>query len=75
MTSEAVDVSGSERWCTVGDAALLVRRSPQTVRNWVRSGRLPVIRTQGGVRLMRPADVLRVAAAHAPHPEREGEIS
>lgn len=67
MTNEA---TSSEQWFTIGDAALLVGRSPQTVRGWTKSGRLPVIRTRGGVALIRPADALRVAAEHAPRAER-----
>jgi hypothetical protein len=70
MTHEATD---SEQWYTIGDTALLVERSPQTVRGWVRSGRLPAIRTRGGVRLIKPSDALRVASEHGPHPEHESD--
>ena len=36
--------------------------NPATVRNWADQGRLPVIRTAGGVRLFRRVDVENVLA-------------
>ena len=49
---------------TTGDASRETQGNvnPQTIRNWADSGRLPSIRTAGGVRLFRRADVKRVAA-------------
>ena len=36
--------------------------NPQTVRHWADTGRLPVMRTAGGVRLFRRRDVEKVLA-------------
>lgn len=41
---------------TVEQAASRAGRSPQTVRRWIRDGRLPA-RTEGGRRVIDPADL------------------
>lgn len=52
-----------ESFLTVGDAARIVAVVPATIRLWERSGKLPAVRTLGGVRLFHRADVERIAAA------------
>jgi excisionase family DNA binding protein len=47
---------------TVGDVAKVAAVSCSLVRWWDRSGKLPAIRTAGGVRLFDRADVERLAA-------------
>jgi excisionase family DNA binding protein len=47
---------------TVGDAAKVLRVGPDRVRDFERNGQLPAQRTNGGVRLFRKSDVLRLAA-------------
>jgi excisionase family DNA binding protein len=44
---------------TSGEAARLLGRSPDAVRLYERSHRLPAFRTAGGLRLFRRADVER----------------
>jgi len=50
---------------STADAAKLLGVVPDTVRLWNRSGRLPAMKTQGGIRLFRRDDVKRVAAERA----------
>lgn len=45
----------------VADAGRVLGVGPQRVRNLERDGRLPALRTVGGVRLFRRADVERLA--------------
>lgn len=53
----------------VREAARLVRRTPETVRRWVWSGRIPARKT--GNRLLLPrSDVLAVAGTTSSEPER-----
>lgn len=42
---------------TVGEAAKLLDRSTDTVRSYAANGKLPVIRTLGGLRLFERSDV------------------
>jgi molybdopterin-binding protein len=44
----------------MGDAADILGVSPDTIRRWSDSGRLPAIRSTGGQRLVSRADVARV---------------
>lgn len=45
----------------VGDAARIVRKSPETVRLWIRSGRLSAQATPGGVYIIQPDDLAKAA--------------
>lgn len=45
------------QFLSVGDAALRVGRSPETVRVWIRTGRLRSQRTVGGMHLLEADDV------------------
>jgi predicted site-specific integrase-resolvase len=55
------------------DAARLAGVSAQTVRNWTRSGRLAIaVETPGRVRLVRAADVLRIASQRDAHRRSSG---
>ncbi|QXC59966.1 BldC family transcriptional regulator [Aquihabitans sp. G128] len=47
---------------TPGEVALLFRVTPKTVTRWAEAGKLPAIRTLGGHRRFRVADVDRVRA-------------
>jgi excisionase family DNA binding protein len=47
---------------TVADAARLLGVVPATVRQMNRDGRLPAIRTEGGIRLFQRDDVLQLQA-------------
>ena len=46
-----------ENVLTVNDAAKVLERSGESVRVYERQGKLPAIRTAGGVRLFKQADV------------------
>jgi excisionase family DNA binding protein len=46
-----------DNFLTVNDAAKLLDRSGEAVRVYERQGKLPAIRTAGGVRLFKQADV------------------
>ncbi|HEY5488239.1 MAG TPA: TOBE domain-containing protein [Candidatus Limnocylindrales bacterium] len=46
----------------IGDAAEMLGVSVETVRRWAKDGRLLVVRTGGGQRLVTRADVARLAA-------------
>ena len=52
-----------------GEAARLLRVSPETVRLWTRHGRLPAMTTSNGVRILNRADVVALAEQRA----REGQ--
>lgn len=51
-----------ETLLSTGDAATLLQRSVDAVRMYERCGRLPALRTQGGLRLFRLSDVEKLAA-------------
>jgi molybdopterin-binding protein len=46
----------------LGEAAEILGISPDTVRRWTLNGRLPAERTPGGQRVVRRADVAKLAA-------------
>jgi hypothetical protein len=39
-----------------------VRRCPDTIRAWIRKGKLPVLELENGMKLLRPCDVDELAA-------------
>ena len=47
----------------MGEAAAILGVSPDTVRRWVDDGRLPAVRSSGGQRLVRRADVAHLLTA------------
>ena len=49
------------RYLLTNDAARLLNVSPQTIRLWERTGRLPAVKTTRGVRLFDRRDVERLA--------------
>jgi len=57
MTTQTVD-----ELLTAGDAAKIAEVSPDTIRNWSDNGRLPSVRTAGGVRLFERSAVDRVVS-------------
>jgi DNA-binding transcriptional MerR regulator len=50
---------------TVADVARKCGVTPASVRAWERLGKLPAMRTEGGVRLFRPEDVQRILRTRA----------
>ncbi len=44
-----------------GEAARVLKVSPQTVRLWERLGRIAAVKTSAGIRLFDPRDVARLA--------------
>ena len=50
-----------DKLLTVGDVARRLQVMPDTVRELERRGRLRALRTEGGVRLFRKADIERFA--------------
>jgi DNA-binding transcriptional MerR regulator len=60
----------STTFLTTLAAARLAERSPETIRAWERTGRLPAVRTTSGQRLFREADV-RAAVRNAMEGRRE----
>jgi excisionase family DNA binding protein len=51
----------TDEYLTTGDAARVLRVDPATVRMYERAGRLPALRTPGGLRLFARSDVERLA--------------
>jgi len=56
---ERKEVNVMDRFLTVADVARKLNLMPDTVRDLERRGRLKAIRTAGGLRLFRDADVER----------------
>jgi excisionase family DNA binding protein len=56
-----------EQFLTAADAARILGVVPATVRQMALSGRLPALRTEGGVRLFRRDDVERLKAERETH--------
>lgn len=50
-----------EELLSIGDAARLLDVSTSAVKQWSQTGKLPTMRTAGGIRLFRREDVERVA--------------
>jgi len=55
----------SERLLTPGEVAMLFRVDPKTVTRWAASGRISSIRTPGGHRRFREAEVRELLAGSA----------
>lgn len=55
---------------TVSEVAMALRVHHQTVRAWIRSGRVPAIRTPGGIGLRVTAQVLNRLLSEAPDTEK-----
>jgi hypothetical protein len=51
------DIPMEESFLTVNDVAKIIDRSGESVRLYGKSGKLPMLRTAGGVRLFRMSDV------------------
>lgn len=47
-------------WITVAEAALIAKRTPATIYNWIRHGRLYTATGTGGITLVRGDAVLEV---------------
>ena len=64
-----------ERWLTVAQAAEQLQVHPETVREWLRSGRLPgnLISRRGGWRI-RQSDVIRFLSGELGKP-LEGKLA
>jgi DNA-binding transcriptional MerR regulator len=60
----SMEAARLEFLCT-SDVAKIAHVTTDTVRLWNRIGRLPAIRTAGGVRLFRPDDVNRIITERA----------
>jgi excisionase family DNA binding protein len=75
---EIAAMSNPKLFHTVSSAARLMGVSGDSIRLWERSGRLPAIRTAGGVRLFAQADLERLARERAARreqrPEGRGEM-
>lgn len=54
--------TSNEQYLMVTDAARLLKRSSEMVRQYEKVGRLPAIKTANGHRLFRRSDVLKLAA-------------
>ncbi len=54
----------SERLLTPGEVAMLFRVDPKTVTRWAASGRISSIRTPGGHRRFREAEVRELLAGN-----------
>lgn len=52
-------MSSTPQTLTVKEAAVMLRRSPETVRRWIAEGRLPVTRA-GRMLYLQRADVLQI---------------
>ena len=50
-----------ETLMTVSEAARALGKASETIRLWERNGKLPAIKTAGGVRLFRSQDVMKLA--------------
>ena len=65
----AVSAVHYEQLLTPGEIAALFRVDPKTVTRWANTGRIPAVRTLGGLRRFREADV-RAALAGVPAPRQ-----
>ena len=61
MTTRRIRLPKTLDLLSVGDAAAILRLSPDMVRVLHRKGRLPAFRTPGGMRLFLRSDVERLA--------------
>jgi excisionase family DNA binding protein len=59
-----------ERLLTTGEVALMFRVDPKTVTRWASSGRVGSIRTPGGHRRFREAEINRLLADRIPEVPR-----
>ena len=59
----------------IGEAADLLGVSPDTVRRWANSGRLPAARTRGGRRTIEGKELARFAASLATAPQPRSIVS
>jgi excisionase family DNA binding protein len=57
MQAKKEEVAMIENYLTVSDAARVLNRTGEAVRHYERTGQLAAIRTVGGVRLFKQADV------------------
>lgn len=65
-----------ERYMSAPEAALLLGVATQTVYDLIKRGSLPLAATtEGGMYLLRRADVERVAAERAARPRRRGALA
>lgn len=71
MTSPVPDPL-DEHFYTAAEVAALFRVDPKTVGLWSRSGKLPAIRTPGGHRRYREADVRALLEATIEHKKKKG---
>lgn len=60
--------TGSERFLTPAEVARLFSVNPKTVTRWAKAGKLTSIRTLGGHRRFREAEVRDLLAADTPSP-------
>jgi excisionase family DNA binding protein len=66
---------GWEPLLTPAEVAAIFRVDVKTVTKWGASGRLPCLRTLGGHRRYREADVYALLAGNVPDPHDEGGVS
>jgi excisionase family DNA binding protein len=66
---------GHERLLTPGEVAVLFRVDPKTVTRWASAGRLGSIRTPGGHRRFREAEVRALLGGAGPAPVRDSAHS
>jgi len=64
-----------DTFLTTLDAAKILQVSPDTIRVWERRGKLPAIRTQGGMRLFRREDVELLATQRQTTEMTHDEVS
>jgi excisionase family DNA binding protein len=62
----------NEDFLVTHEVAQLAGVTPQAVRQWADAGRLPVLRTPGGLRLFRRADVMHHLADRHEHGRSAG---
>jgi excisionase family DNA binding protein len=62
-----------EQLLTPMEAANMFRVTPNTVARWARAGKLNAIRTLGGHRRFREADIRALLSRDVPEPRSSGE--
>ncbi len=67
------DLPGRDRLLTPGEVAQLFRVDPKTVTRWAAAGRINSIRTPGGHRRFREAEVRALLAGEPAVPAQTGQ--
>jgi len=69
-----INKTESDQFLTVGIVARILRKSPDVIKRYEKSGKLQCIKTETGMRLFRRGDILQFARARQAKDQREPMI-